>query len=136
MNLIGYKIRAIEYWKNNGHISPTCSLCKAPVHWGGGFILKDLKLTCNRCIETIFTSPHREVMWMVQKKKAILEAYKDRKASFLDALTLLIALEKQGFKMTRRGLSNFIRNSLENKYLVPSRDVNGTIIGWTLIRYI
>ncbi|MFQ5888248.1 MAG: hypothetical protein ACE5HY_06080 [Candidatus Hydrothermarchaeales archaeon] len=70
---------------------------------------------------------------MVRKRKVILDVYKDKKTSFLDAFTILTALEKQGFKMTKRGLSNFIRNNLENKYLVPSRNARGTILGWALV---
>ncbi len=64
----------------------------------------------------------------------ILETYGEQKANFLDVLTLLLALENRGFKMTKRGLSNFVRNNLEYKYLVSSRGPNGTIIGWELIR--
>ncbi len=71
---------------------------------------------------------------MIRKKNVILEAYKEQKANFLDVLTLLLVLEKQGFKMTKRGLSNFVRNNLEYKYLVSTRNPNGTIIGWELIR--
>ncbi len=73
---------------------------------------------------------------MVRKRKAILEAYRDKKEKFLDPRTILTALEERGFKMTRRGLSNFIRNSLENKYLISTKDTNGIIIGWTLVRSI
>lgn len=56
MNLIIYKIKAIEYWQNNGHEIPKCASCEAPVPWGSGFMVEDLKLTCNRCIETVLTS--------------------------------------------------------------------------------
>ncbi len=70
---------------------------------------------------------------MIRKKKMILNVFKDKKASFLDTSTLLRALEKRGIKMTKRELSNFIRNSLEYRYLISFRDPKGTIIGWELV---
>ncbi len=70
---------------------------------------------------------------MIRKKKLILEIYKDKKATYLEPTTILKALEKRGFKWTRRGLSNFIRHSLQPRHLVPDRDSTGTIVGWTLI---
>ncbi len=68
------------------------------------------------------------------RKKVILNTYREQKQSYLDTITLLRALEKQGFKTTKRGLSNFIRHSLENKYLVSSKNPYGVITGWRLIR--
>jgi len=74
---------------------------------------------------------------MVRKRKAILDVYQDKKTSFLEPSTILNALKKRGFKMSKRGLSNFIRNNLEHRDLIPSRDdKSGIILGWTLVRSI
>ncbi|MEE8357888.1 MAG: hypothetical protein V3R82_00555 [Candidatus Hydrothermarchaeales archaeon] len=70
---------------------------------------------------------------MIRKKSVILSAYREKNTRFLDILTILGALENRGFKMTKKGLSNFVRNNLEYKYLISSKDTKGTIVGWELV---
>ncbi len=51
MNLLDHKLKALDFWRDNGHTSPICKTCENPIPWGGGFILEDSKFVCNPCIE-------------------------------------------------------------------------------------
>ncbi len=46
---INSKIEAIDFWKNNGHISVSCFQCATPIHWGSGF-KKDSIFLCDLCV--------------------------------------------------------------------------------------
>ncbi len=70
---------------------------------------------------------------MIRKRKLILEIYKEENVDFLETTDILRGLTKHGVVWSKRGLSNFVRNSLQHRYLVPDKDSNGTIIGWRLI---
>ncbi|MFQ5976267.1 MAG: hypothetical protein ACE5J5_08135 [Candidatus Hydrothermarchaeales archaeon] len=54
MNLLGYKIKALDFWRNNGHTAPKCNSCDNSIPWGDGFILDDSKFMCNPCVEKNF----------------------------------------------------------------------------------
>lgn len=51
MNLLDHKLKALDFWRDNGHTSPTCKTCENPIPWGDGFILDDSKFMCTPCIE-------------------------------------------------------------------------------------
>ncbi len=70
---------------------------------------------------------------MVRKRKMILNIFKEEKTNFLETTAILKGLRKHGVIWTKRGLSNFVRNSLQHRHLVPDKDSTGTIIGWRLI---
>ncbi len=71
---------------------------------------------------------------MVRKRKLILNIYKEENVNFLETTAILRELRKHGVIWSKRGLSNFVRNSLQHRYLVPDKDSTGTIIGWRLIK--
>ncbi len=53
MSLLESRIKAIEFWQNNGHTSPRCNFCDNTIVWGNGFILDDSSFSCKQCIQTI-----------------------------------------------------------------------------------
>ncbi len=78
----------------------------------------------------------QEVVKMKRNKKMImiLDIYKEENTTFLESTDILGGLRKQGVNLSKSGLSNFVRNSLQHRYLVPDKDSIGTIIGWKLIQ--
>lgn len=49
MDLLGDRIKALDYWRENNQTSQKCNSCENHIPWGDGFIQDESIFLCNPC---------------------------------------------------------------------------------------